>query len=561
MYTDDKNQDTKVIHRKSNNKIIILFIIVVFVCLCLFLLLRKDPVEETKDVFVLQGNDVTLKYKEVYVEPGYSYIDKNNNDLTNSVNVINNVDSEVPGEYEIYYQYKDQILKRKVTVLEPNSYDIEITYDIDKKEVTNKDVIVTYSVVGETFSKLELPDGNIVNETSGSFTVQSNGTYKIIAYNVRNNSFEKEIVIDNIDKEAPKGTCVATLNKENTVISVNASDNNKITQYEYLDNNNVVNKVEANKYTTSGKTTEKISVKIYDDAGNNILINCSITDNRYYEPIKPPTNETVVFKEETDTLKAYISKIGDYYLTRIWVKDAYSQLNKAPSPDYGKELYKPKKLLETAVDKNKLENKLVIGFNTSGFYLKDVYDGYAVDRYPAYNKTSVGTIVITNGKVIRNAYSKAFKQWYITGINKNNQMVIFEDNPASNTSAIANKKKWSETVINSGIRNTFNFAGPVILNGKKLSSFSSSMPNSTNNQPLRLQLICQINDNNFVVFTSSPVKRSVAINKFAALGCKTAVNLDGGGSIALLYKSKNSKSFKTVIGGARAIAEAGYFTE
>lgn len=560
MYTGN-NYQQKPISKKINSSNILIFGIIIMVLVCIYLLLSPGKTTEEKDTFTLIGGDITLAYKESYVEPGYTYIDKNKNDLTSQVVVTNNINNEKPGNYQVYYEYGGLFLIRNVVVLEPSSYDITIDYELDNMEMTKDDVTVTYKVSGDTFTQLELPNGKMSNELKGSFVVDSNGTYKIIAYNIQNIPFEQEIVVDNIDKEAPVGTCKAVLNLKNTNIVVDAKDNNKIVQYEYLDNNNSISKMEANEYTTGEKTTEKISVKVYDEVGNNTTVTCSITDKRYYDPIKPPAKENVIFREETDTLKAYISKVSNYYLTRIWVRDAYSQLNKAVSPQYGVQMHYPQTLLETAVRTNKLQNKLVIGFNASGFYLKGIFDAYSVSKYPAYNLTSVGTIVINNGKVVRNAYDKAVKQWYITGINKKNKMVVYEDNVASGSDAIAKKKTWSQTVINSGIRNTFTFAGPVILNGKKLTSFSSSMPNPSNNAYKGLQLICQINENNYVLFTAVSERRNVAIEKFLSLGCQTAVNLDGGGSVALYYKSKNSKELTTVIRGSRAIPETGYFTE
>ena len=542
-----------------NSSILILGIIIVFLCFFLFFL-PSDTVEE-KDTFTLIGGDITLAYKQPYKEPGYIYIDKNKNDLTSQVVVTNNVNSDIPGKYHVYYKYGELSLTRKVVVSEPSSYNVTIDYEIKNKQITKDNVTINYSIYGDTFTKLVLPNGETSYELDGSFVVENNGTYKITAYNDQDMTFEQKIVIDNIDKEDPVGTCKATLNLKNTNITVDATDNYQIDQYEYLDNNNLIDTLEQNEYTTKGKTTEKISVKVYDEVGNNTMITCSIIDNRYYEPIKPPSGENVIFKEETETLKAYISKINNYYLTRIWVRDGYSQLNKAVSPQYGEQLYLPIKLLDAELSNKKLQNKLIIGFNASGFYLKNTFDAYSVSKYPPYNRTSVGTIVINNGKVVRNAYDKAVKQWYLTGINKENKMVVFEDNVANGTDAINKKKAWSQTVINSGIRNTLSFAGPVILNGIKLTSFSSSMPNSANNAYKGLQLICQIDENNYALFTASSERRNVAIDKFLEIGCTTAVNLDGGGSVTLYYKSKNSTGFTRILGGIRALPETAYFTE
>ncbi len=554
--------------KKNDNVLNYIIYALIFLIVLTFIFIfmggNETPTDEEKKnsySFTLTGGDVTLKYKEEYQEPGYSYIDENNNDLTSSVQVINNVNNRSPGEYQIIYRYNDKVLTRKVTVLEPESYDLTINYTLDKNEITNTDVTITYEITGETFSKVLMPDGKVYGNTKGSITVNKNGSYKIVAYNVKNQEYIEEINITNIDKEKPTGTCTATLNQDNTVLSVDAKDEHNITKYEYFDNGTLLNSNESNKYTSSNKTSNTLTVKVYDEAGNVSELKCKIVDNRYYDPIKPPSGENVIFREETDTLKVYISKIGGYYLTRIWAKDAYSQLNKAASPEYGKNLYKPLDLLTRSMNQNNLQNKLMVGFNGSGFYLKGTFDAASVNKYPPYDKTEVGTIVINNGKVVRNAYNKAVKQWYLTGITKDNKMVIFEDNMASSSAEIEAKQKWSQTVINSGVRNTFNFAGPVIKDGKRLSSFSSSMPDRSNNSYKGLTMICQINENNYVLFTSTHERRNTAIDKFLSLGCKTATNLDGGGSVALFYKSKNSRTFTKVVGGGRALPAAGYFNE
>ena len=258
----------------------------------------------------------------------------------------------------------------------------------------------------------------------------------------------------------------------------------------------------------------------------------------------------------------FCSISSDYYFTRIWVYYAYKQLSKYDSPEYGKNLYKPSVLLDKATNEYNLKDKLLIGFNASGFYLKDVYDAANVNRYPAYDKTSVGTIVITNGKVIRNVYDKGdLTTWFITGITPTNKMVVFEDKRMKNTS-VDEKKAWSEQVINSKIRNTYTFAAPVILDGKRTNytNQNSRMPGS-NSSKKGLQMLCQINENNFVLFTTKNSTRNVAISKFLELGCQTAVNLDGGGSVALIYKPKGSTEIKTIIGNGRSLPEVGYFRE
>ena len=539
---------------------IIIIVIVILIVVFAVLLLNKDKIIDNSS-FTLVGDNVTLQYNEEYSESGCTCFDREGNDISNTIQISDNIDIKKPGLYQVTYQCGDKTLTRDVTVSEPASYELKINYEIDKTEPTNENITISYSITGETFVNATLPNGTITQERMGVLTVEENGLYTIQASNIKYDVFKEEINIENIDKEKPTGECTATLKMQNTSIKVNAKDNTGLSKYDYYDNNSLIISNNANEYNSTNKTSDKISVKLYDAAGNDNTITCKIIDDRYYDPIKPPASEKVVFKEETDTLNVYITHIGGYYLTRIWVKDAYNQLNKAPSPNYGGSLHKPLDLLTMAMNNNHLQNKLIVGFNGSGFYLKNTFDAWSVEQYSAYNKTEVGTIVINNGKLIRNVYNRATKQWYITGITKDNKMVIFEDNVAKNSDEINKKQTWANGVISSGIRNTFNFAGPVILNGKKLTSFSKSMPDPNNTKPKGLQMLCQINENNFVLFVAKNETRNTAINKFLSLGCQTATNLDGGGSVALFYKSKNGSRFTKVVGGGRELPAAGYFSE
>ena len=266
------------------------------------------------------------------------------------------------------------------------------------------------------------------------------------------------------------------------------------------------------------------------------------------------TGGSLVKEEKTDTLSVSIYKSNSYYVTKIWVKDAYKQLNKYDSPNYGSTLTRPGVLMAYAAQQNGLKNKLMVGFNASGFYLRDTYDSQSVNTYSGYDKTSVGSLVITDGKVVRNAYKYAVKTWYITGVDQSNRMRIFED---AKNSDVNSKKQWSESIIGT-VRNTFTFASPLVINGAA-SDITTSMPSPTS--ALNRQAFCQINENNFALITGSNLTRDNLINIMLSLECQTGTNFDGGGSIALLFKSKNSDSIETIIGNNRALTEVGYFSE
>ena len=546
---------------KKDNESNILKYVVIIILLAIIIVFFMNYMNSNREDIVytitLYGDKyIKLNVGEEFLEPGFKGIDSNNNDLTKNVIVNSELDINKPGIYKIVYQLENKMDYRIIEVIEniDKNLIIELHKNIDN--LTNQDIMIEVSVIGEAFSYIVLPNGDITDENTLNYTIKENGNYLFEAYNSDNEIFSKEMVIDNIDKEIPTGTCKATLNNKNTIIKVEAKDNNLI-NYNYYDNDKLLLNTIKNSYTTSTKTSDKIIVDINDEAGNQNTINCQIIDNRYYDVIKP--NGSVINKGESDTLNYYITRKGSYYLTYIWAKNPYLQLNKFDSPEYGNKLYTPKELLTKANQSYNLTNKLVLGFNASGFYLKGTYDAASVSKYPNFDKTSVGTIVITNGKVIRNAYDKSYKTWFTIGINKDNKMVVFTDNKAETTSEIESKKIWANGVINSGIRNTFTFAAPVILNGKR-TSITTSMPGGYNDSK-GLQMICQVNDNNFLLFTSTNSTRNTGITEFLNHGCQTAMNLDGGGSVGLLYKARGTNEINRIVGGSRALPEVGYFTE
>lgn len=78
------------------------------------------------------------------------------------------------------------------------------------------------------------------------------------------------------------------------------------------------------------------------------------------------------------------------------------------------------------------------------------------------------------------------------------------------------------------------------------------------------QGICQVNNNNFIVVSSKSgkTKSTKAFGELLkSLGCKTAFNLDGGGSHAMLYKPSNTSSVKILTGNERSLSTVMYFTE
>ena len=514
-------------------------------------------------VYVLKGSE--------YKEQGVSVTSSDGSKIEHEVKIENEVDTNVVGDYYINYKVTfgdvEQELMRKVVV-----YEMVYELKANTTEATSDKVILSFNTESEYYAY------TIYNDKKTSLKkfdveVYSNMkiTYKI--YDVFGNFVTKEMDVKNINRVAMSATCTATVANDKTVYNVGS--NKTISKVDYYGAGIRVGSDKSPNYTYKGKLNPKssISVVVYDNSNNTVKADCKIVDKTTSTSTTPSASPqpstspqtspstgsgSVVFSSNSNTMKVTITKNSTYYITRVWMSNPHQQINKFDSPSYGKSLVRPSKLLSNAVTTYGLTNKALVGFNASGFYLKDTYDSASVNKYPAFDKTSVGTIVITNGQVVRNAYTKAYKTWYIAGVDSSNTLRIFTDAKASGDSELAAKKTWADGVINSGIRNTFTFAGPLVIDGKATSS-TTSFPSS--GSALNRQAICQVDANNFVLITGTNLTRQNLIDIMLKLNCRTGTNLDGGGSIALLYKQAGSNEIKKVIGDSRSLTEVGYFSD
>ena len=524
------------------------------------IMIKGDPT-----VYVLKGSE--------YKEQGVTVTSSDGSKIEHEVKIDNKVDTATEGDYYINYTVTfgdvEQELMRKVVV-----YSMAYEIKANTTATTSDKVILSFNTESDYYAY------TIYNDKKTSLKkfdveVYSNMkiTYKI--YDIFGNFVTKEIDVNNITKAQMTANCTATVANDKTVYNVGS--NRTISKVDYYGAGIRVGSDKSPNYTYNGKLNPKssISVVVYDNSNNTVKADCKIVDKTTGASTNPspgaspqpstspqtspnPGSGSVVFSSNSNTMKVTITKTGTYYITRVWMSNPHQQINKFDSPNYGSSLVRPSKLLSQAVSTYGLTNKALVGFNASGFYLKDTYDSASVNKYPAFDKTSVGTIVITNGKVVRNAYTKAYKTWYIAGVDGSNTLRIFTDKAGTSDSELATKKTWADGVVSSGIRNTFTFAGPLVLNGKATSS-TTSFPSS--GSKLNRQAICQVDANNFVLITGTSLNRQNLIDIMLSLKCQTGTNLDGGGSIALLYKQAGSNEIKKVIGDSRSLTEVGYFSD
>ena len=220
-----------------------------------------------------------LRVGEEYKEPGYTVIDSIDSNLTDKVIVKNEVDTSKEGIYRITYMVTNSTgvstqVSRTVIVMGSN-----ISISLDNEKITNGSVGINVYVVDNYFDYMVAPNGEKVSEKKYTYQVNENGEYKFSIYDKLGKSQEKSILVSNIDKEAPNGSCTGLYGNGKTSINIKAVDNTGISKY-------VVN---GRDYSSNNITLDKdyssVSVVIYDKALNSKNINCSMKEDIIkYEP-------------------------------------------------------------------------------------------------------------------------------------------------------------------------------------------------------------------------------------------------------------------------------------
>ena len=214
-----------------------------------------------------------LRVGDEYKEPGYTVIDSIDSNLTDKVIVKNEVDTSKEGIYRITYMVTNSTgvstqVSRTVIVMGSN-----ISISLDNEKITNGSVGINVYVVDNYFDYMMAPNGEKVSEKKYTYQVNENGEYKFSIYDKLGKSQEKSILVSNIDKEAPNGSCTGLYGNGKTIIDIKAEDSSGIIKY-------VVN---GRDYSSNNITLDKdyssVSVVIYDKALNSKSINCSMKED------------------------------------------------------------------------------------------------------------------------------------------------------------------------------------------------------------------------------------------------------------------------------------------
>lgn len=238
----------------------------------------SNVASEDAPVLTLNGeSNIVLKVGTQYIEPGYTAIDATDGNITNRVTVSRNVNSNQIGDYEIVYSVTNSkglkaSKKRIVSVVDKN-LNIYTTASYSPEIDTNDKVIITIKNTGNTYAYTINPDGSKNNNLEFEYVVTENKLYIFRIYDKSNNYTEKRVLIDNIDKVAPTGSCTAISQGGVVTYNVVAEDDSELKGYSYYMGSSY------SEYTSSSTAKYTMNylnsnVMIQDVAGNITKIDC-----------------------------------------------------------------------------------------------------------------------------------------------------------------------------------------------------------------------------------------------------------------------------------------------
>ncbi len=311
-------------------------------------------------------------------------------------------------------------------------------------------------------------------------------------------------------------------------------------------------------------------------------------------------NSRVVDSYNSNTLKYWIEKYdNNYYVTHIWVENAYNQLQMAINPkknagqefEYPRYVRTPLEIMKNEINGNNpilgekitnLRNKGLIAINASPMINQTSFGDSCPDLW---NGTARIPIKIHDGVEIRNSIKPhevrekegsnnektSNIHTYILG--SDGKLRFFDkfawasEGSSNYNAALDQNNTLYNTIKSYNPRYTFGFAPPLVEYGKA-HQLSTGTSTSFYNANLKRQSLCQVDDNNFIIITTTDnggLYISALTNIMLKYNCVTGVNLDGGGSTSLFYK-KNSYNtsnagLNNLVTSNRQNAEMLYFVE
>ena len=248
---------------------------------------------------------------------------------------------------------------------------------------------------------------------------------------------------------------------------------------------------------------------------------------------------------ESPTLKYYIEQTTRHHRTTyIWVRNAYDQMRVAmteTNEDGTHKTQKSKAIMKHEISSKGYKKKGLIGVNASAMIpWGDSNPPITWNGQPRIN------LFINEGKVIRYDPNTFWFHQRHYGLASDG---ILKDYYMGKTKDLKKAEKVKKQILKDKVKYTFGWLKPLIKDGK--SGYNASSPGDWDSTNMLMSL-CQIDLNNFVIFSSSSAARTkeqgaISYHQEADLllnlGCKYAYGLDSGGSTSFFYKSRSTKLY------------------
>lgn len=326
---------------------------------------------------------------------------------------------------------------------------------------------------------------------------------------------------------------------------------NSISEITWASDNPDVATVDANGLVIA-ESAGKAVITVATANGKTAKCKITVKEDERPEPAADGVRGKVVYHEESDTLKVTIANDNGVYLTYIWAENPSRQLVK----HYGNS--QPGNILQEAVNKYGLQNKIVIGFNASPPVNSTYYADWNRDAKYHYREPS--PLMIANGQVLVNDPTKSNEEKYLYWLDGDGQ--LRHSGRRIEDMTVKERADLYSEVIASGARNTIIWQPVLITDHKAFYLDAEFLRRKAGDQ--KKQALCQMDDGSFILVSSSEAGKMTypEFQKYLlGLGCKTAVEFDAGGSTSLLWKSKNLGKVQRVTGGGRSLTMVMFFTE
>ena len=212
------------------------------------------------------NNEITIYKDEEYVEPGYRGYDGNNVDLTNKVEVVNNIKTDYIGTYKVIYSLKNIVKERVVKVVnkEPGATTIHLYGDVNTFLYVGDEYVEKGYEVIDTIDGLSLRDKVKVSNNVDTSKV---GVYKVTYTVINSSGITTTAVRTVIVMDSEMSLSVDNNNYTNGNVKINIYINDDLFDYLILPNGD---KIKEKIYTYEVNENGSYKFVMYNRKGKNI---------------------------------------------------------------------------------------------------------------------------------------------------------------------------------------------------------------------------------------------------------------------------------------------------